>query len=236
MEMEKIITTNIKGLDEALGGGLPAGTCLLLKTSPMVETQLFCIQYIYEGIKKNEPGLMVSMDYSPEDLKLKGIPYGWILARGEEKGILKWVDGYSLNANKSVQSTENIKRIGGSIALSDLTIGMSKFQRDLHQISEYYRFIFDSLSTLFIYNEPNTIYRFLRVIVSKLRMSGGSGFFTIGEGMHSKDIEMTLRHMMDGTIELTSDLKLNILSLPTPCKRKAIQLKLSKENGFEVVE
>ncbi len=236
MEKEKLIKTSIKGFDEAIGGGLPQGSCILLISSPMVETQLFCVEYIYQGLKNGEPGLMVTMDYSPEDLKLKGVEYGWLMEEGEKKNILKWVDGYSLNANKDVQSTETIKRIGGSIALSDLTIGMSKFQRDFHQVKDNYKFVFDSLSTLFIYNEVNTIYRFLRVIVSKLRESGGVGFFTMGEGMHSKEIEMTLRHMVDGTLQLTSDLKMNILSLPTPCERKNFQLSLSKEKGFEVVK
>jgi KaiC/GvpD/RAD55 family RecA-like ATPase len=230
-----LIPTRIDKLDEVIGGGLPQGTCILLITSPMVETQLFCLEYIYRGIQNNEPGLIVTMDYSPEELKLKALKYGWILIEGERNNILKWVDGYSINANKDVKSTESIKRIGGSIALSDLTIGMSQIQRDFNQLKDYYRFVFDSLSTLFIYNDPNTIYRFLRVIVSKLRMSGGVGFFTIGEGMHPKDVEMTLRHMMDGTIQLNSDLKMNVLSLPIPSVRKSIQLSLDKK-GFVVKE
>lgn len=233
--MADLITTQIEGLDEAIGGGFFPGTCILLITSPMVETQLFCLEYVYNGIKIKEPSLIVTMDYSPEELKLKALKYGWVLTRGEEEKILKWVDGYSINANKDVKSSECIKRIGGSIALSDLTIGMSQIQRDFNQLKDYYRFVFDSLSTLFIYNDPNTIYRFLRVIISKLRMSGGVGFFTLGEGMHPNDVEMTLRHMMDGAMQLTSDLKMNILSLPTPSVRKSIQLSLEK-NGFKVVK
>lgn len=229
-----LIPTQIKGFDEVIGGGIPQGSCVLLITSPMVETQLFCLEYIYKGIRNKEPGMIVTMDYSPEELKLKALKYGWVLQRGEEDNILKWVDGYSINANKDVKSTESIKRIGGSIALSDLTIGISQIQRDFYQIKNYYKFVFDSLSTLFIYNDPNTIYRFLRVIISKLRVSGGVGFFTIGEGMHSNDVEMTLRHMMDGTIQLMSNLKMDILSLPTPLIRKSIQLSLT-QNGFEVV-
>lgn len=231
--MVDLVATGIKGLDNIIGNGLPPGTCILLITSPIVESHLFCLEYIYRGILVNEPGMIITMDYSPENLKIRAMEYGWFLARGEEQKLLKWVDGYSLNAKKDVKNTDTIKRIGGSIALSDLTIGMSQIQRDFHQIKDYYRFTFDSLSTLFIYNEPNTIYRFLRVIISKLRMSNGVGFFTLGTGMHDSQIEMTLRYMMDGTMQIDDNLKLSILSLPIPTPERTVQLTLTK-TGFSV--
>jgi len=234
-EQAKIIPLNIEGIDKVIGEGLPVGACVLLITPPMIESNLFCIEFVYRGILNQEPGLIVTMDHSPEDLKIKAIKYGWSLAQGEQNKILKWVDGYSINANKDVKSTDTIKRISGSIALSDLTIGMSQIQRDFHQLTDHYRFVFDSLSTLFIYNDPTTIYRFLRVIVSKLRASGGLGFFTLGQGMHDQQIEMTLKHMMDGTIELTSDLTLKVQSLPLPSLRREGKLELTNR-GFRVVE
>lgn len=227
----EFIPTNIQGFDKAIGGGFTPGTCILLITQPVIETHLFCLEYIYRGISADEPGMVITMDYSPENLRSRAMQYGWTLNNGEEKGILKWVDGYSINANKDVKSTDVIKRIGGSIALSDLTIGMSQIQRDFHQKGNYYRFVFDSLSTFFIYNDPNTIYRFLRVIVSKLRASGGMGFFIIGAGMHDSKIEMTLRYMMDGAIQIDENLKMSILSLPTPSAGKTVQMTLSN-TGF----
>ncbi len=231
--MVDLIATGIEGFDDLIGGGFPPGTCILLITQPIIESRLFCLEYIYKGLLVDEPGMIITMDYSPESLKIRALQYGWILSRGEENKLLRWVDGYSLNAKKDVKSTDTIKRIGGSIALSDLTIGMSQIQRDFHQIKDYYRFIFDSLSTLFIYNDPNTIYRFLRVIISKLRMSGGVGFFTLGERMHDPQIEMTLRYMMDGTIQIEDNLKINVLNLPTPSAAKSAQLTLAK-TGFSV--
>jgi len=230
-----IISTNIQGLDDIIGGGFSPGTCILLTTPPLIETHLFCLEYIYRGLTQKEPGLIITMNYSPEDLKIRALQYGWTLVRGENEKLLRWVDGYSLNAKKDVQSTETIKRIGGSIALSDLTIGMSQAQKDFYLIKNYYRFVFDSLSTLFIYNDPNTIYRFLRAIIPKLRVSGGIGFFLLGAGMHDPQIEMTLRYMMDGAIEITNDLDIKILSLPTPTPVKTARMELTK-TGFKAVQ
>ncbi len=230
----KVIPLDIEGIENIIGEGFPVGSCVLLITPPMIESNLFCMEFIYRGILNKDPGMIITMDHSPEDMKMKALRYGWNMTRGERDKILKWVDGYSINANKDVKSNDIIKRISGSIALSDLTIGMSQIQREFHQISDHYRFIFDSLSTLFIYNDATTIYRFLRVIVSKLRASGGLGFFTLGEKMHDQQVEMTLKHMMDGTIELTDDLTLKVQSLPFPFPRKEGKLELTNK-GFRVV-
>jgi len=230
----KTIPLNIEGIKNIIGEGFPVGSCILLITPPMMEANLFCTEFVYRGVLNKEPGMIITMDHSPEDMKVKALKYGWNLVQGERNKLLKWVDGYSINANKDVKSTDVIKRISGSIALSDLTIGMSQIQRDFHQTSDHYRFIFDSLSTLFIYNDATTIYRFLRVIVSKLRASGGVGFFTLGEKMHDQQIEMTLKHMMDGTIELTDDLTLRAQSLPLPTPKKEGKLELTKK-GFKVI-
>lgn len=232
-EEEKIISTNIKDLDNIVGGGFPPGTSILLIAPPLIEMHLLCLEYIYRGLIKKDPGLIITMNYSPEDLKIRALQYGWALVRGENENLLRWVDGYSLNAKKDVKSTETIKRISGSIALSDLTIGVMQVQKDFYQMKGYYRFVFDSLSTLFIYNDPNTIYRFLRTIIPKLRISGGIGFFLLGAGMHDPQIEMTLRYMMDGTIQIDNNLDMEILSLPTPMPVKTAHMTLTK-TGFEI--
>ncbi|OYT53727.1 MAG: hypothetical protein B6U72_04890 [Candidatus Altiarchaeales archaeon ex4484_2] len=234
-EEKRIIPTNIEGLDEILGGGLPAGSCVLLLAPPVVETHLFCLEFIYRGLVNKEPGLIVTMNYAPEELKIRGLKYGWAFVQGERNGIMKWVDGYSYNANKDVKSTDAIKRIGGSIALSDLTIGMTQAQQEFHTKAENYRFALDSLSTLFIYNNPNTIYRFMRAIIPKLRMSGGIGFLLLGSGMHDPQIETTLRYMVDGTIQLDDNLKIKTLNLPFPSPKKSAKLELGKK-GFRVVD
>jgi KaiC/GvpD/RAD55 family RecA-like ATPase len=231
--MDNIVATGIKGLDAVLGSGIPAGTCILLMTPPLIESKLFYMEYIYRGIQANEPGMIVSMDYSPEALKSKAAEYAWDLDAGEKNGLLRWVDGYSLNAKKDVESTNAIKRIGGSIALPDLMIGISNIQQEYAAKKPYYRYVFDSLSTLFLYNDPNTVYRFLRVIISKMRMSGGVGFLTLGEGIHNTSVEMTLRYMVDGTIHLDDHMRLNVLNLPTPSSAKSASLVLTKE-GFSV--
>jgi len=128
------------------------------------------------------------MDNSPDTLKQKGRGYGFTLEESEVEGLLLWIDGYSINANKDVKDTPTIDSVGGPLALTDTSIALTQAQAKLHAKSERYRFVFDSLSTLLIYNSPETMYRFLEVMVAKIRSSGGVGFFVLGDGMHDSKV------------------------------------------------
>ena len=231
--MDNVVPTKIQGFDELLGGGLPKGNCILLIAPPMVEVRLFSLEFIYRGIQEKQAGLIVTMDTSPEELKIKALPYNWILVLGEKNNSLRWVDGYSINANKKVKDTPATKRVAGPVALSDIGIAVSNVQTEFHKAHDFYRFIFDSLSTLLMYNNPSTVYRFLQFIIPKLKVTGALGFFTLSAGMHDQKIEMTLRHMMDGAIQIDNNLNMKILSLPVPTTKKDAKMVLEKR-GFVV--
>jgi len=231
--MDNVIPTKIQGFDDMLSGGLPKGNCILLITPPLIETRLFCLEFIYRGIQEKQAGLIVTMDTSPEELKIKALPYNWILVLGEKNNSLRWIDGYSINANKKVKDTPATKRVAGPVALSDIGITISKVQTEFHKTHDFYRFIFDSLSTLLMYNSQDAVYRFLQFIIPKLKVTGALGFFTLSAGMHDQKTEMTLRHMMDGAIEMDENLNMKILSLPVPTTKKDAKMVLEKR-GFVV--
>lgn len=229
--MAEGIRLGIKGLEKVFTKSFPSGNCILLTSPPMSELSIFGLEFLYDGLKRGEPGVYITLDDSPESLRLKALKFGWPLINAERMGLMRWIDVYSIHANKDVKNTESILRIGGPLALTDLSIALSQIQAGFHKISDTYRFYFDSLSTLLLYNDPNTIYRFLQVITSKLKMSNGVGFFTLGKGMHDEKINMTIRHLMDGAINLNENLELNVVSLPVVSETKYGKLNLTRK-GF----
>ncbi|MFH1510940.1 MAG: RAD55 family ATPase [Candidatus Woesearchaeota archaeon] len=230
--MPDLIATGIQGMDTLFGGGLPKSTSILLLTPPIFETKLLCLEYVYKGLLKEEPGLIVTTDESPESLRQKAEQYNWQFPE-KEPCFMSWVDTYSINANREVKSNESVKRIGGPIALSDMAIALSEIQQKYQKIRGYYRYVFDSLSTLLMYSNPNTIYYFLQSIVPKIKESGGVGFYTLSSGMHEEKVVMTLRHLMDGAIEIDEKLCVKILSMPFAIKVKSGKIEL-KQEGFTV--
>ncbi len=229
--MPEGINIGIKGLENVFTKSFPVGNCILILSPPLSELSIFGLEFLYEGLKRGEPGVYITLDDSPESLRLKALKFGWPLMNAEKMGLMRWIDVYSINANKYIKSTESIIRIDGPLALTDLSIALSQIQAGFHRLAGSYRFFFDSLSTLLLYNRPNTIYRFLQVITSKLKMSRGIGFFTLMKGMHDEKVNVTIRHIMDGAIELNENLELNVLSLPVVGETRFGKLVLTK-NGF----
>lgn len=226
-----IMPTDVTGFDRILNGGFSPGTCMLFISPPLIESRLFVMEFVYRGLPLGEPGIVITTNSAVEDLKIKAIRYGWNFARYEQMGILRWIDTYSIYANRDVKSTNVIDRIGGPLALTDISIAMAKIQTDFHKKKEYYRLAFDSLSTLLTFNKPETIYRFLRDTVAKIRASGGIAIFTIDDKMHAGPVVETIKHMMDGVMRLTQSgetLELSIESLPLPGSGKKANMTMDR--------
>ena len=81
------IETGIEGFDMISEGGLPKGrTTLIAGTSGSAKT-VFAVQFLSEGIiKKNEPGVFVTFEEPPDDIRKNVISLGWDVAKWEQEG------------------------------------------------------------------------------------------------------------------------------------------------------
>jgi circadian clock protein KaiC len=85
--------TGIEGFDLISEGGLPKGrTTLVAGTSGSAKT-VFAVQFLAEGvIKKDEPGVFVTFEEPPEDIRQNVISLGWDVAKWELEGKWAFVD------------------------------------------------------------------------------------------------------------------------------------------------
>lgn len=90
--MERV-KTGIPALDDLLGGGFPKGSTILVSGDSGTGKTIFCMQYLYWGATKdNEPGIMVTFEERPQDLRRECLQFGWDVAALEEEGKLAIVD------------------------------------------------------------------------------------------------------------------------------------------------
>jgi len=78
--MEKT-STGIQGLDEILYGGLIVGRPYLVIGGPGAGKTILCMQFLMDGVKKNEKGLYVALEEQAHELKQDMTPFGWDLQR-----------------------------------------------------------------------------------------------------------------------------------------------------------
>jgi len=74
------LTTGIAGLDEMMGGGVPEGYALMVVGPSGSGKSLMSTQFILEGIRQNEPGVIAVFEKRPEEY-LQTLPAGGQLAQ-----------------------------------------------------------------------------------------------------------------------------------------------------------
>ncbi|MEE9323112.1 MAG: ATPase domain-containing protein [Candidatus Aenigmarchaeota archaeon] len=85
------IPTGIPGLDGLIEGGLVRGSTILVTGGTGTGKTTFCAQFILEGLKKGEPGIYMTLEEDPEDIKEDLKKYGFDFETYEKSGIFKFV-------------------------------------------------------------------------------------------------------------------------------------------------
>lgn len=95
--------TGISGLDELIEGGFPRQRSILVSGTCGSGKTTFAVQFLYKGITDyNEPGILISLEQDPKELKKDMLRYGFNLEKAENEGKLIIID-----ANLSRMNTAN---------------------------------------------------------------------------------------------------------------------------------
>ena len=88
------LPTGIPGMDTILGAkGIPRGHTILVSGGPGSGKTTFAIQFLYNGAVNNgEPGLYVTLDEDPEDIKTNMLGFGWDLEQLERDNQLRFIN------------------------------------------------------------------------------------------------------------------------------------------------
>ena len=85
------ITTGIPGLDELLEGGFIKSSTILVTGGTGTGKTTFCAQFILEGLKKGEPGIYITLEEDPRDIKRDSKRYGFDFETYEKSATFKFI-------------------------------------------------------------------------------------------------------------------------------------------------
>lgn len=88
---EERFRTGIEGLDEMMHGGIPEGETLLVAGPSGTGKTVVSIQYLVEGVRRGEPGVMITFEESPEEHIRKAKSFGWDLEQMVEDGLVEMI-------------------------------------------------------------------------------------------------------------------------------------------------
>ena len=92
--MNDYVPTGIPGADKILGEkGIPRGHSILVAGGPGSGKTTFAIQFLYKGFTEHgEPGIYISLDEDPEDVKKNMSKFGWDLDNLEKEKKLAFIN------------------------------------------------------------------------------------------------------------------------------------------------
>ncbi|MDB5483155.1 MAG: family ATPase [Caulobacteraceae bacterium] len=120
------LSIGIPELDEMLGGGVIEGDSLLVAGPSGTGKSALATQFVAEGLRQGEPGIMVVFEERPEGYIQRADSFGLKLDEAENKGTLETL--YLRPLDLSVDETmlailEAIKRVGAKRVVIDSLVG-----------------------------------------------------------------------------------------------------------------
>lgn len=185
-----------KVLDEAIGG-VKAGTNIMLLGPPMCGKEYVFNTIMEQGVRDGE-GVIVLATRSPGESILERFPSG--------EGIFI-VDCLSKTLGINVNDTPQIKRASSPVDLTGIGVKISQYLEEfwMQKNVKDLRLCIDSLSTLLMYSNLQTIFRFMHVFSGKVTAIKALGLYVVDEGMHDDQTIATLKQLFNAVIEVKTE-------------------------------
>jgi len=134
-----------------------------------------------------------------------------------DKANIGIVDCVTKHQGRSASDTELVKYASSPLDMTGIGIKFSEF------VEEFYternvkknRVLVDSLSTLLMYSDLQTVFRFMHVLTSRIEDADAIGIHVIESTAHDQEAMNTLNQLFDGIVEVERDKSVS-LRLPGP--------------------
>lgn len=178
--------------------GFPEYYTILSINEPGVGSDGYNMPLIKESIDKNESVIYITTQDDPEDIKRTASAYGIDIDEYEGKSFL-FIDVYSSEEGRIYEKGINVSNMSN---LNELSIAIEKTSC---MMQKPLKIIFNSLSSLFLYNDSELVLRFVRNINAKTKTKYGLILYVLQDGAHDTQIISTLRYLVEGVIEIKFD-------------------------------
>lgn len=193
------------GIDKLDGNlkGIRSGSNIMMIGPPMSGKETIINNIVYSGLLANEAAVIVTTREPGENV-IEWFTYNNLDIPMERLGI---VDCVTKTLGVPTADTANIKRASSPVDLTGIGVKISQFLDDfwMKKNIRKTRLCINSLSTILMYSNIQTVFRFLHVFTGRVKAAGAIGIYVVEEGMHDSQAIATLKQLFDGVIEIKQE-------------------------------
>ena len=165
---------------------IPTGSIVLLSGPPLSGTSAIARHICLDALERNEAIIYISTKDSGEKVQK------WFSERTSEGG-LGIVDciSKSLRLETNIEDSEKIRYVSSAVDLTGISVKYSSLLEQFWNIEKYkdIRIVIDSLSTLLMYSNVQTVFRFLHILTGRIKKIDGYGIFTLDKKPESSEMD-----------------------------------------------
>jgi circadian clock protein KaiC len=145
------VPTGVPGLDELVDGGVPERSSTIIKGATGTGKTLLGLHFLVEGVRRREPGILFTLEETPDQLRGIARNFGWSLADMEREGLLtvRYTSPVELSTDRFLHtSREEARRLGARrIVVDSLTsaaLGVAsarRFQELVYALTKHLRIL-----------------------------------------------------------------------------------------------
>lgn len=192
----------VDAIDDLIGD-IPSGSNILLIGPPMSGKDEMVKAIMGEAMERENSVIFVTTK-DPGEKILDWFERNQIEVPDDRVGV---VDCVTKTLGLDTPDRENIKRASSPVDLTGIGVKISQFLEDFFMkkgIRETWLCI-NSLSTILMYSNLQTVFRFLHVFTGRVKAAEAIGIYVVDVGMHDERTLSTLKQLFDGMIEIKEE-------------------------------
>jgi len=178
------------------------GSNILISGPPMTGKQSLAYDILAQGTRNDEGAIIVTTkDNSKKTLS----KYEDRINRSVDDVPVAVVDCVSRQQGMSnTEDTRHIKYASSPVDMTGIGINLSELLEDFYENQgiKRNRVLLHSISTLLMYSDLQTVFRFLHVFTGRISSADALGIYVIDPTTHDEQEVNTLKQLFDGMIEV----------------------------------
>lgn len=193
--------TGLSLLDRLLQGGLPPKSQTLLYGPSFIGKDVLARTVLLSNLENGVPAIVVLTNTTASEAKDALASVEPKFEEYQRQGLVWFVDAYSRSVDAE-QEAPNVVYTDAPADLNGLAVALNEIQTKIVPKHDQHFILLDSVSTLVLYSNAPTTFRFLQILLGKARRAGAATLLLMDEGMHEDSEVQMFRHLCDGALSL----------------------------------